>query len=234
MSNDCRTNPWWKFLSSRQVVRRLGSIPRESAIAERLSCLLVAVLCLTTGALGQSQSQAPPPPQSQPQSPPQKKEESLGDAARKARAQKGKSEPRKVYTDEDLSGPRSGTVSVVGQNSPAPNSSPEAKNSRAQSESGDGSKSGKNSEEYWRGRARKLQDQMAAVDQEIARVKDDIKKYGNGGFDASSGLKQSVIYVEDRNAKLQQLEKKKADLQTQMDTLIEEGRKAGALPAWFR
>ncbi len=233
MRSVCRNSPWSKLLSDKQVVSWLCSRPRESAFPKRFICLLVVVLWFTAGALGQSHSQAPPP-ESQSQSPPQKKEESLGDAARKARAQKAKSEPRKVYTDEDFSGPRSGTISVVGQNSPAPNRSPEAKNPGAKSESGDGSKTGKNSEEYWRGRARKLQDQMAAVDQEIARVKEEIKKYGNGGFDASSGLKQGVIYVEDRNTRIKELEKKKADLQTQMDDLKEEGRKAGALPAWFR
>lgn len=75
---------------------------------------------------------------------------------------------------------------------------------------------------------------MAAVDQEIAKVKEEIKKYGNKGFDVSSGLKQGVIYVEDRNVRLKDLEKKKADLQAQMDALKEEGRKASALPAWFR
>ncbi len=53
-------------------------------------------------------------------------------------------------------------------------------------------------------------------------------------LDPASGLSQDVIYVTDRSAQVKQLEKKKADLQKQMDDLAEEGRKAGADPGWFR
>ena len=75
---------------------------------------------------------------------------------------------------------------------------------------------------------------MAATDQAMDRLREDIKKSGGSGFDASSGLKQNVIYIEDRNGQLKNLEKKKQDLQNQLDQLEEEGRRVGALPAWFR
>jgi chaperonin cofactor prefoldin len=75
---------------------------------------------------------------------------------------------------------------------------------------------------------------MAAVDREITKVKDDIKKYGNVGFDPSTGLGENVIYVEDRNSNLKDLQKKKEGLEKQMDALQEAGRKAGAPPSWFR
>ena len=182
--------------------------------------LALAVFLLAGAALGQSQSQAPPPPPPSPQ-----KQESAADAARKAKAEKAKS-PRKVYTEEDLSGLKPGSVSVVGQETPAADSSPQDRDA-------DATKSGK-TEEYWRGRARKLRDQMAATDQEIAKLKDEIKKTGGGGFDASTGLKQNVIYIHDSNARLQKLEQQKEKLEKQMDLLQEEGRRAGALPEWFR
>jgi len=75
---------------------------------------------------------------------------------------------------------------------------------------------------------------MAATDQQIEKVKEEIKKYGNGGFDPQTGLGKNVIYVDDRQSQLTRLEKQRADLDKQMDQLQEEGRKAGAQPSWFR
>jgi hypothetical protein len=89
-------------------------------------------------------------------------------------------------------------------------------------------------EDYWRGKARAILDAIAATDQEIAKTKDEIKKYGSEGFDATSGLKDNVIYIDNRSSKLQQLEKRKADLEKKIDQLQEEGRKAGAESSWFR
>lgn len=193
----------------------------------RKTFVLVA-LCFATVALGQSQSPAPPPPPSQSQ--PQQKPDSLAEAARKAKAEKGKAKTGKVYTDEDLSELKSGGVSVVGQEG----ASAEAKDPEAAPEANDPAASGKKGEEYWRGKARKLRDQMAAVDQEIVKTKDEIKKYGNVGFDVNTGLKQDIIYVADRNTRLQKLEKRKEELQKQMEALQEDGRRAGASPSWFR
>ena len=47
-------------------------------------------------------------------------------------------------------------------------------------------------------------------------------------------MKEGVAYVEDRNGQIAKLEKRKANLQKQLEDLEEEGRKAGAEPAWFR
>jgi chaperonin cofactor prefoldin len=105
----------------------------------------------------------------------------------------------------------------------------------AQQETGTSRIAGINREEaYWRSRARGLLSQMAAVDQQIEKVKEEIKKYGNGGFDPSTGLGKNVIYVDDRQSQLTRLQKQRSDLDKQMDQLQEEGRKAGAQPAWFR
>jgi chromosome segregation ATPase len=152
--------------------------------------------------------------------------------ARKAKAKKNK--PSKVYTEEDLAQMRSGSVSVVGQDGGEGNGSPETSNYAGDSKTQDKGNGGKNGEAYWRGKARKLQEQIAAVDQEIEKMKQEIKTSGGSGFDAASSLQQNVIYINDRNGRLKRLEDKKAKLMEQMAQLQEEGRKAGADPGWFR
>jgi chromosome segregation ATPase len=180
-------------------------------------------------ALAQSQSQpaqSSSSSQSQPQSQPQRKDDSAADAAKKP--QKDKPKLKRVYTEEDLSGLRGNGVSVVGDaNAPARSNAP------ASQPSGDATKSVRD-EEYWRGRASQIKEQMAAADEAIKNLQAEIKKNGATGFDAQSGLKQNVIYVDDRNARLKQLEQRRQDLDKQMDLLQEEGRKAGADSAWFR
>lgn len=194
--------------------------------------LLLVMLSFAVVSRGKGQSSPPVPPTSQAESPATPQKDSLADAARKARAKKGKFSPLKVYTDDDVSGNQGGSgVSVVGQQSGAGGSADAAKGDAG---SQAGTKSGKSDEEFWRSKARRLHDQMAAVDQEIAKLQDDIRKNGSSGFDASSGLQQNVIYVDDKNARVQKLQNHKADLQKQLDQLQEEGRKAGAPAGWFR
>ena len=171
--------------------------------------------------------QQPPPPQQPPaqaQTPAQPKEESVADAAK--RSQKDKPKAKKVYTEDDLSGMRKGGVSVVGnENKRSP------RRARTADPEGDYDP---NSEEYWRGRAQPILDEIAATDAQIEQLKEDIKKYGASGIDVTTGMKDNIAYIHDRNGQIQTLEKRKADLQKQLDDLAEEGRKAGAQPAWFR
>jgi hypothetical protein len=189
----------------------------------------LALLVPSAFALAHSQSQpaqSSSSSQSQPQSQPQQKDDSTPDAAKKP--QKDKPKPKKVYTEEDLSGLRGNGVSVVGDaNAPARPNAP------ASQPSGDAAKSVRD-EEYWRGRASQIKEQMAATDEAIKNLQAEIKKNGATGFDAQTGLKDNVIYVDDRNARLKQLEQRRQDLDKQMDLLQEEGRKAGADSAWFR
>jgi hypothetical protein len=190
----------------------------------------LAVLWPAAAAFGQSQpgtSQSSQQSSSQAQ-PEQKKSEAGGDAAKKPEKEKPK--PKKVYTEEDLSGMRGNGVSVVGDEKPA---GAGAKRADGKTKPGVVAMSGPD-EEYWRGKARAILDAIAATDQEIAKTKDEIKKYGMDGFDATSGLKDNIIYIDNRGSKVQQLEKRKADLEKRLDQLAEEGRKAGAEPAWFR
>jgi hypothetical protein len=91
-----------------------------------------------------------------------------------------------------------------------------------------------NSEKYWRDKSQPILNQMVVIDKEIAQIREDLKKYGIGGFDVATGFRNNVAYVEDRKAQIQERQKKKASLQKKLEDLQEEGRKAGAEPAWFR
>jgi hypothetical protein len=194
-----------------------------------LRCTLLFVTWPLASLFAQSssspqQSPAPQQPQAQAQTPAPPKDESVADAAKKS--QKDKPKPKKVYTEDDLSGMRKGAVSVVGnENKKSP------RRARTTEPEGDYDP---NSEEYWRGRAQPILDDIAATDAQIEQLKEDIKKYGASGIDVTTGMKDNVAYIHDRNGQIQDLQKKKADLQKQLDDLAEEGRKAGAQPAWFR
>ncbi|HYL83289.1 MAG TPA: hypothetical protein VE263_03565 [Candidatus Angelobacter sp.] len=179
-----------------------------------------------------SSQQSPPPqppqtqsqPQTQPPAAPEEKPDSIAEAARKAKEKKAATAKGKVLTEDDLAGKKGG-VSVVGNDNKKPR--------RARSTDSDGDYN-PNGEEYWRSRSQPILDEIAATDQQIAQLKDDIKKYGNGGFDVQTGMKDNIAYIHDRNGQVQDLEKRKANLQKQLEDLEEEGRKAGAQPAWFR
>lgn len=200
----------------------------------RILGLLLAVAWPTVMVLGQSQSSQPAPSPQQPQAQTQsqgqgqapKKEEPTGEAAKKA--QKEKPKPKKVYTEDDLSGMGGSGISVVGDDKPAGAKSATGK-AGAKITPGSGQ-----DEQYWRGRARRILDQIEATNQGIEKMQEDIKKNGSSGFEVQSGMKDGIAYIHDKNAQLDALQKHKADLEKKLDQLQEEGRKAGAEPAWFR
>lgn len=171
--------------------------------------------CEPAPPVGETSSQNPTPSQD--------KQDSVAEAARKAKEKKAAGKG-KVFTEDDLAGLKGG-VSVVGENKKQAEGNP-TKASDAQDV--------QNGEAYWRGKAQPIHQEMAAVDQRMAQLREDIKKYGAAGIDVATGMKNGVAYVEDRNAQIQKLQKMKADLQKKLDDLEEEGRKAGAEPAWFR
>jgi len=207
-------------------------------VSRRILWVLFAAIGPAAFAFGQSQpessqssqssQQSSPPAQAQPE---QKKADTAADAAKKP--EKDKPKPKKVYTEEDLSGMRGNGVSVVGDGAAAGGGATGTRQAGGNTKPGVAPMSGQD-EDYWRGKARAILDAIAATDQEMAKTRDEIKKYGNDGFDAQTGLKDNVIYIDSRGGKLQQLEKRKADLQKKMDDLQEEGRKAGAESSWFR
>jgi hypothetical protein len=193
---------------------------------------------------GQASATAPAPGQNQNQAAPASQQglqdlsaptQSLGDAARKARAEKPKAETTKVYTEDKLSGLSGHGISSVGSGSRGGGSAAHGGNSYAGAGGGNTApSSGSKDETYWRGRAGAIRDQMAELDREISRIQDEIKEKGAVSVDPMSGASVGVIYIEDRNRQIKQIEAQKAKLQSDLETLAEEGRKAGADSGWFR
>jgi|ERR1700722_189731 len=178
----------------------------------------------------QSSAPASTEPQLQDQSAPQ--DQSLGAVARQAKAQKAKSEPTKVYTEDKLAGLSGHGVSSVGSGTAGGGGS-YGGNSYNAGASGGGQSSG-SGETYWRGRANAIRGQMAQCDAQIAGIREEIKKRGAVTVDPMSGASAGVIYIEDRNRQIRQVEDQKAKLQQSLEDLAEEGRKAGADSGWFR
>jgi hypothetical protein len=240
MNFPCKRNVPEKPFTARKQFTAGTARCRNMKRYQKMSCGLLAMTWPLAAAFAQSSSSSQPsssqssstqaqsPSQAQPATPdqPRQKDDSLAEAARKAKAKKAAAAKGKVYTEDDLSGLKGPGVSVVGD---APKKG--ARRARPTGPYGDG---GENSEEYWRGRAQDILGQIAAVDQAIASMKDDIKKYGSGGFDVTTGMKDNIAYINDRNGQLKNLEKRKADLEKQLDELQDEGRKAGAPASWFR
>jgi hypothetical protein len=179
----------------------------------------------------QAQTKAASEPQMVDQSAPQ--EQSLGAIARQAKAQKPKTETTKVYTEDKLSGLSGHGVSSVGAGSQGGGNS-DGGNSYASSGASAASGPQGNNEAYWRGRANAIRDQMAGLDRQIAGIQDEIKKKGAVSVDPMSGASAGVIYIEDRNRQIKQIEEQKEKLQQSLEDLGEEGRKAGADSGWFR
>ncbi len=187
--------------------------------------VIAALLAMAAPALAQSQDPKPSQP-AQTQPPP----DSVADAARKTKADKSKTAPKKVYTDDDLSSLHGGGVSVVGEKE---TEKPDKEAGGAKTANG-GAANAAHGEAWWRERAQKLRDQMAQVDSEIAKLQDEEKKGGGSGFNVQSGLTSNTVFLEDRNAKLKNLQQKKAEIQKQMDALEDEARRADVPVSWVR
>jgi hypothetical protein len=238
--------------------------PRTMAQAFAIAAVMALTLTPITGAQAGAGSKAPvQTPQSQSAAAPAEASktattnepkmtdvsaapaESLGDAARKARAQKAKAPgdatasttQAKVYTDDSVRTLSGHGVSFVGSSSGGGDASASAgngANATAPGANGAAPRQGQSEEAYWRGRANDIRKQMGQIDDKIARVQDDIAKNGAVSIDPQSGAQQGVIMVEDRNMEIKRLNDQKAELQKQLDELAEEGRKAGADSGWFR
>src|SRR5271163_2870298 len=159
--------------------------------------------------------------------------ESLGEAARRARAQKAKTATAKVYSDDSVSTLSGHGVSVVGDGK-AGSGSYSGDSYSGGGGGGAAQGSAGSQESYWRGRANAIRGQMAQCDQKISEIQDEIAKHGAVTVDPMSGAQAGVIFVEDRNAQIQQVQKQKEGYERQLEDLAEEGRKAGADSGWFR
>ena len=171
-------------------------------------------------------------PQMQDQSAPAA--ESLGEAARRARTQKAVAAKPKVYTDDSVTTLSGHGVSVVGDGSGGGGGASYSGNAGSDGSGGAAQGAAGSQESYWRGRANDIRKQMAACDQKISEIQDEIAKHGAVTVDPMSGAQAGVIFVEDRNAQIKQVEKQKEGFERQLEELAEEGRKAGADSGWFR
>jgi hypothetical protein len=163
--------------------------------------------------------------------------DSLGEAARKARAQKAKTSTPKVYTEDSVSQLSGHGVSVVGEGGGASSGSSGGEGASGVSEEGNSAPApaaGASSEDYWRGKARAIHDRMAEIDAQISSIQADIDKNGAVQIDPQTGANSGVIYVKDRNEQIRQLQAQKDAQQSQLEALEDEGRKAGADSGWFR
>jgi hypothetical protein len=247
-----------KSFSTQQHISELRRRPGIFAFSATVLGLLLVALNLAPVALGQSQSgssSAPPAqspaqtseqtsPQAKPQAPSQSEPqmldqsgppaESLAEVARKAKAQKANSGAGRVYTEEKLAGLSGHGISSVGSGNQGGDASSSLGDPYANPGADAAPQSGKSDEKYWRGKAQAIRDQMAGLDKQIAGIQEEIKEKGAVSVDPMSGVQAGVIYVEDRNRQIKEIEGQKAKLQEQLDALAEEGRKAGADSGWFR
>jgi len=226
----------------------MGNRMKAGWMAGLFTGALLAVAMVAGPAFAQSQDQKPAEKQAQPAAQTAQQEDSLADAARKARANKPKDEPKKVYTDDDF-GSGSRSRSTAGGDASGGGSAADGANKALgiaggatggtvvrppSGGSGNGNAAGPGkSEAYWRQRAQALRDQMAQVDAEIDKLQDEIKKGGSAGFNVQSGLKTDTVYFEDRDTKMKRLQQKKADIQKQMDALEDEARREDIPSGWI-
>jgi hypothetical protein len=205
-------------------------VPRKVPMRTRtLGWLGTIALSAASAAAAFAQQESPP-------SPAPANEDSVVEAARKARAAKAKGKPRKVFTEDDLPGLRRNIISTVGEASPEPLPDAEAQagSPNMNLETTAEIPPGERDEAYWRQRAGKLQGEIADVDRQIEALREEIRKAGGAGFDPQSGLGVNVMYYTDRNNRLQQLQRRRDGLQKQMDALMDEARRAGVPPGWLR
>lgn len=208
--------------------------PISKTRAPRLLLSTLSLLLLLPGlaVASRAQSQEQKPPQNQQANSQSSSQTQSTPPNAPPQNQKGSPVKKKrVYTEDDLAGIKGG-VSVVGHpNATSSQASLAPQTSEPPAGSGD---SEKKDEKYWRDRAAQLHAQMDSLDQQIKDLHTDIQKNGATGFDPQKGLKDNVIYVDDKNARLQQMQKKRADLDRKLDDLQEEGRKAGIPSSWVR
>jgi hypothetical protein len=233
---------------SRRVVRKVGVGMNGSLTKFFVMAPLVLGLAAAAPAKsrnfstlqGQSQDSSQPPAnsqtQGQTQNPPQ--DDSVTAAAKKAKEKKDKPTAKKVYSEDDIARLPGPGVSVIGQQPAAASEKEKIKSGGGKGDADPGEKEEVKDEAYWRKRARKILDQMDALDDQIQRARDDAKKTKPtqaSSSDSSNGDQQNAeVQVDDRKSRLQDLEKQKAELQKQLDSLQEEGRRAGAPAFWFR
>ena len=192
-----------------------------STTLKRTLTLLPVALLATLPLLGQQQSTQ------------QQTGDSLADAARKAReAQKNQAKPKKVYTDDDP-GFRQPTPAPAPQQA-APGEAGQQATAEAE---GKEAKEDPNGEKAWRKRFAEQRAKIAKAQGELDLLqrelqKADVQYYPDPQKALSEGLTRNDI-----NTKTQKIDQKKqeiANLQQQMEDMVDQLRKSGGDPGWAR
>src|SRR5882757_2174316 len=183
----------------------------------KISCALLAMACPFAAAFAQSSSSS----------------QQSSSASQQSSAQpQTPSQTQPVALDPPP--PKQDSLAEAARKAKAKKTDPPKRGSRRAQPADPDDDNGTNTEAYWRDRARQFLDAIAQTDEQIAQKKEEIRKFGSGGFDVTTGMKENIAYINDRNAQLKQLETHKADLEKQFEELQDEGRKAGVPSSWFR
>jgi hypothetical protein len=137
----------------------------------------------------------------------------------------------KKYTNEDLAGKDASTIS--GERPAVPGITDGNKRNATHSIRAPIPSSSPRGEEYWRNRAREIQDRLGSVDKQIQELQAKIRDGKSEGVKVGMGTYTPYMMVGFEN-QLGALEKDKGRLQKEFAALEEEARKAGALPGWLR
>jgi hypothetical protein len=158
--------------------------------------------------------------------------QSLAEAAKKAEDAKKSGKPAKAYTDKDL-GPVPAAPAIVDVKS-----EPKAEPSKTSSATATPeTKEPPKDEAYWRERIAPLLGQLAGqtaklevIDRRIAELTRELGSIGPKNARWSVAKSESSRLI----AQAEQLRTEIKWTKAQIDVVAEEGRRAGALPGWFR
>jgi hypothetical protein len=188
------------------------------------------VFAASLACAGQSPDSAPPP-QSDPAKP-------TPASASTQDASKDKKKPKKVWTNEELTGVN-GNISVVGSE-PSATSTNSASSSNPTKDSKDPNENDKDSSAKsardkqlaaYRDKLRPLRMQFEATEKKLS----DLRNFKGDNTSSSGGINMNQSYsmtpIEDQ---IKQLEAKKIQLQDQIDSVESEARKAGFDPGDLR
>jgi hypothetical protein len=182
----------------------------------------------------QSQSsqgqQQPPAHQTQAQNPPPaSQQDSLAEAARKAREQKKKeTKGGKVFTNDNI--PTEGGINTVGEEAPASESK-----SKAAGKDGASPSSGSNEEKVWRERFAKLHHKLSQDQAELDIMQRELGVLNVQYYADPMKAMQQSISREDIDKKTADIEAKKKDIEADNQAIADaedELHKSGGDPGW--
>jgi|SRR5690242_9768312 hypothetical protein len=207
-------------------------------ISRKSLCVAAIFLVCSGGSIGRAQDN--------PATAPNSSSESLGDAARKARAQKKEpAKPAKVFTNEDLGGLR-GTINVIGDRS-ASSAAPSGKDGQKPDDkkAGNGTeakdakkeapKEAPKDESYWRARFAAARKTLAQDTKELDVLQREYNlKLEQFSQDPNWAMHEQYSRA-DVNKTQSDIEAKKQDVEKDkqaLSDLEDEMRKAGGAPGW--